>query len=192
VQLVDAFYGGMFRESLALNRGEVMLHLHADARTPDWTRVVRRCREAYLQVPTLGIWVPDVDYTPYPLEEVRIGPTDFPDLHLVAMTDSIVWSVAASVAARLRQLDLRHNSLGWGIDRAAIAHCVSRGLLVLRDTGVHVSHPAGTGYRREEAEQQMLRFLTQLAPAEQVALELVASHVAHCRLRLRLARGAAP
>jgi hypothetical protein len=38
------------------------------------------------------------------------------------------------------------------------------------------------GHPRNSAVQ-----LTQLAPAEQVALELVASHVAHCRLRLQRA-----
>jgi hypothetical protein len=178
VQLPDAdFYGAKFAHSLALNRGDVMLHVHADARTSDWAVVVRRCRDAFLRIPALGVWAPDVHYTPFPLEEVHIGNLGDEALAAVAHTDSIVWSVCAPVRARMRQLDLGRTPLGWGVDWAAICFCVSHGLLVLRDRTMRIEHPRGSGYRRQDAERQMLDFLQLLTPAERVAHALLIGHI---------------
>jgi hypothetical protein len=177
----EAFYGVKFSRALALNRGDVMLHLHADADTPDWTQVVRRCREAFQHVSALGVWAPDVDYTPFPLEEVRIGPLTRQELLPVAHTDSIAWALSAPVIARMRLLDLSVTSMGWGVDWAAICYCISHGLLVLRDRTLKLSHPRGSGYERDEAERQMLAFLPQLTPPELVVRALLADHIEYQR-----------
>lgn len=185
VQVPDGdYYGAKFARCLVLNRGEVMLQLHADARSDDWGRVVRHCREAFERVPDLGLWAPDLDYTPYPLDEVQIGALDALPLVLVAHTDSIVWGLSAPVLARLRDMDLGLVPLGWGLDWAAASFCVAHGLLVVRDRSLHIQHPRGSGYQRLEAERQMLAFLLQLTPAERVAQALLAGHIQGRRQQL--------
>ena len=174
------FYGAKFARSLAMNRGDVMLHLHADARTGDWAQVIRHCREVHDSVANVGIWGCDLHFTPFPTEEVCIGAADA-QVVAVAQTDAVVWSLSAPVLERLRGLDLSLTPLGWGIDWAAISFCVANGLLVLRDCRVKLEHPRGTGYDRAEAERQMLRFLQQLTPAEQVARVLLQRHIAFSR-----------
>jgi hypothetical protein len=185
VQLPDAhFYGEKYRRSLALNQGEVMLHIHADAWCADWAALVQRCRQAYLQVPTLGVWGANTEFTPFHFDEVRIGAEGDHNLVPVAQTDSVVWSVSAPVMARLRHLDFSPIPLGWGIDWAAIAYCLAHGLLVVRDRQAVVQHPQGSGYDRLLASRQMVAFLAQLAPAERVALELASGYVSHRRMLL--------
>lgn len=169
----DWFYGRKCAETLRLHAGDIMLHVTADAKSDDWPQLVRRCRSIHEQYDDLGIWAPDIEYTDYLTETVRIASLGDPRLLLVSQTDSIVWSMSAPVVRRLRELDYECNNLGWGIDWFAISHATANNLLVIRDMAVKIIHPRGTGYSDAHAISQMQEFLAQMTPQEKVQFALL-------------------
>lgn len=171
------YYGRKFEHCLHLHRGEVMLQIQADAEHHDWQAVVRRCRETFAAHAELGVWAPEVDFTPFPLQETRVRSLPGGHWHQVVQTDGIVWALAPRVLARLRQLDYACNNLGWGMDWAAIAHAHAHGLLVLRDTALTITHPRGSGYDPKVATAQKAAFLAQLTAQEQAQLVLLQNHL---------------
>ena len=67
--------------------------------------------------------------------------------------------VCREILDEVLPLDLSLNRLGWGIDLAFSHVARVRRMLVLVDDRVRVVHPHGSGYNREAAEQQMVRWL---------------------------------
>lgn len=173
----DWFYGRKFRECLRLHRGGIMLQIQADAESDDWPDVVRRCRNAHIEHENLGVWGPELHYTPWNTALVRTGTLGTTSLALVAQTDGIVWSISGKVLDRLKQLDYDCNNLGWGIDWLAIACARANNLLVVRDLSIKVRHPITTSYSRDLAGQQMQAFLAQMTAQESDQYVLLNSFV---------------
>ena len=167
----DCFFGCKFERALRLHEGGILLQIQADASFPDWGHLIARCRFAFEHSPDLGVWGPDIDYTMWTIDRVRIIDVD-PKNSLVAVrqTDGIVWAMAEPVVARMREADYSGNRLGWGIDSMAIAYAYSHNMLVLRDMSLTVDHPQGKGYGREEAAAQLGEFLTQLTWQERIQM----------------------
>ncbi|WP_238368358.1 glycosyltransferase [Mesobacterium pallidum] len=157
------FFGRKFQVSLTLNPHDaVMLQINADAQFDDWPAVVRQLRNAVDEVPDLGIWAPDLDWTPW-LTSVVQKDTQRPDgLIDVVQTDGVCWALTPAVLSWLQKLDYSSNNIGWGIDWASSAHCHAAGLAVVRDPSLLIRHPEGRGYDGEEADRQSLVFLAQL------------------------------
>lgn len=160
------FYGRKFRACLERHGAGIMLQIQADAECDDWPDLIRKCRVAHASDSTLGIWAPDIRFTPWESALVDIDQAHEDDVVPVAQTDGIVWSIVEPIVSRLRLLDYEQNNLGWGIDW--IAGCCARvsNLRVLRDRSILVRHPPGAGYSRDEARQQMDVFLRQMTSQE--------------------------
>lgn len=169
----DSYFGHQFVHAMGLFDGDVMLQIQADASYPDWQRVVETCRERFEQMPELGIWAPDIDFTTWPTARVKLFNTGNPELVGVVQSDCIVWALRKPVVEFLRQFDYANNNLGYGIDWAAIAHCYANRALVLRDLSLRVLHPMGSGYSRDEAHRQMWGFINQMQRAERVQFALL-------------------
>lgn len=169
----ECFFGCKFKTALDLHDGGVMLQIQADAHYEDWAGLVRRVRDTFTELPELGLWGPSVDYSMWTLDKVYLQDFD-PERSLLAVrqTDGIVWALSDQVIQRMRKADYSMNPLGWGIDSLAVAYAYTHNLLVLRDTSVHVSHPKGKGYGREEAAKQLEKFLRQLSFQEQLMLNI--------------------
>lgn len=159
------YFGAKFARSLVLARdAPLMLQIQADAICDDWPALIGRLRDAARVHPRLGIWAPDLDWTPYPAAvavEARAG--DGPLCH-VTQTDGVVWALSRRLMDRLAALDYGANNLGWGIDYVAATLARRTGLSVLRDTGLVVDHPQTRGYSDTGAADQMAAFLDQLPP----------------------------
>ena len=171
------FYGMKFRRSLELFAGDVMLQIQADADCADWRLVVEKTKLAFASVPRLGVWAPDVSFTPLPLWLVSLA-DDPTGLRHVALVDGVVWALSADVCGRLRQFDYTTNNVGWGIDWAAAAFAHATGRPVMVDPSLAVSHPMTRGYSTDAAEPQMERFLTGLLPTEQAMRGLIQAKLA--------------
>lgn len=169
----DWYYGKKCQECLRLHTGEIMLHITADVVTHDWPQLVSRCKSMHVQYDHLGVWAPDIDYTDWNLETVKIADIKDSQLALVAQTDSIVWSLSAPVVKRLQELDYECNNYGWGIDWFAVSYAIANNMLVLRDMSVKVMHPKGTGYGGTLASRQMYLFLAQMTPQEKIQFTLL-------------------
>ena len=163
----EYFFGRKFREALKRNKGDIFLNIQADASSSEWEKIFQKCREAYAQIPRLGVWQPNLDWTWWTTDRVRLGNLT-PELAVVAQTDGITFAVNQEVVSRLLELDYDRNNLGWGVEWAAIVYAYSHNLLVLRDTSVKVLHPKGSGYDHTEARKQQDAFLDQLSPQEKL------------------------
>ena len=169
----ECFFGCKFRHALDLHDTGVMLQIQADAHIDDWAHLIARCRKAFDTISDLGVWGPDVDYTMFTTDKVRISDFDTANsLVSVRQTDGIVWAMSEPVISRLRKADYSANRLGWGIDSMAIAFAYANNMLVLRDTSLLVHHPKGKGYGREEAAEQFSSFLEQMTPQERIQMTI--------------------
>ncbi len=173
----SCYFGHKFAHALSHFTGDVLLQIQADASHPNWGAVADLCRRRFAEIPRLGIWGPELDYTVWPSGGVQLYKLDDPQLAGVVQTDCIVWAMRSNVVNYLRRLDYSKNNLGWGIDWAAIAHCYACGTLVLRDSAAKISHPKGTGYDRAEADRQMAWFLNQIGFAEKIQYRLLTKSI---------------
>ena len=172
----DAFYGVKFAHSLRVAGERHMLHIHADTHCEDWVGLVRRCHELHTTFENLGVWSPDVDWTPFSLARTHVKDFDSDNLSVVTMVDAIVWSLSRDLVERLRLIDFTENAYGWRIEMAAASHAHSRGLLVLHDSLFHVDHPRSTGYVRDEAFRQGQSTVDQLTDLEKKSLDWLNQH----------------
>ncbi|MFM1989598.1 MAG: hypothetical protein RJA99_2555 [Pseudomonadota bacterium] len=189
VKVPDAwFYGRKFRRLLDAHRGGVLLLVQADAQCDDWGALARRCAEVFAADPGLGVWAPDIDYTPFTIDLVQVRPLPGKGLCEAVHTDGIVWAIAEPVVQRLRRMDYDCNNLGWGIDWAALAFARTARLRIVRDRSLHVRHPKGSGYAARAAREQMGHFLAQLTPPERRQVALLRARIGLARARRRLLR----
>ena len=47
--------------------------IKADPNSADWAGLVRRCNEVMSRRLDIGMWVPSIDYTPFPIDLVAVG-----------------------------------------------------------------------------------------------------------------------
>lgn len=171
------YYGRKFRECLRLHSDGIMLQIQSDAYSDNWPDIIHRCRDAHSNYANIGIWSPNVDYTPWRTEIVLTGVMDQDGLKLVAINDGIVWSLTKPVVQRMKELDYEINNLGWGLDWFAASHARTKGLMVVRDHTITVRHPSETNYSRELASRQMKAFLLQMTHQESEQYDLLNSFV---------------
>ena len=171
----DWFYGRKFEECLRRFDGDVMLQIHADAflDRAGWARLIERCRYSFGKYESLGVWAPEINYTPWDFDLVEISDTDDECLKSVAQTDGVVWALSNKVLERLKFIEFEQNNLGWGVDWISIAYSFSNNLLVLRDVSVCVDHPRGSGYLGKQAVAQMNIFLKQMSAQEKTQYALL-------------------
>jgi hypothetical protein len=160
----DWFFGKKFAECIKLFSGDIFFQVQADASYPRWDAIIENCRQVHRG--NVGVWAPDIDFTPWTTEIVKLfdGPTRT-STH-VMQTDGIVWSLDKRVVQRIADMDLQQNNLGWGIDWSAIAFAYASQMHVLRERAFTVSHPRGSGYSGAQAQDQMIRFFQQLSSTE--------------------------
>lgn len=169
----DWFYGRQFKETLDLNRGDIMLHIQADAGFHDWPSIIRKCRDSFKRFPNVGVWAPNVYHTIWTPAITAICPLPGHDILAVTMTDGIVWALSSPVINRMKMLDYGMNNFGWGVSEAACAFAFTNNMLVLMDVSVKVDHPEGSGYCKAGALEGAKTFLRQLSPAELVQFHWV-------------------
>jgi GT2 family glycosyltransferase len=162
------YYGRKFRATLDMvGPEEVMLQIQADAASEDWPALAAGCAACFNTRGDIGIWSPDIHWTPWPSQVVGRGMINGTNLLEVAQTDGIVWALHPALFPALRALDYSGNNLGWGIDWVALHDCIRQGKLAVRDLSYAVSHPDSRGYHNAEATQHMKNFLGQLPTADQ-------------------------
>lgn len=161
------YFGRKFAAALdATPEDATLLVVSADASADDWPDLVAGLRAAQKADPSIAVWAPDLDRTPWPSNIVAEEAEDDNGLLGVVQTDGVVWALAPDIVARLRDLDFSSNNLGWGIDWAASAIAHLAGRRVVRDVQRRVRHAEGRGYSTAVATQQFKNLLEQLSPEE--------------------------
>ena len=173
----DHYYGRKFATSLKLMRGDINLQIQADAESDDWPALIADCRAAFSSIADLGVWAPEIDWTPFPTQYTRIAVAGGGRYVFSANTDGIVWAMSPEVSERMNRLEYEHNNLGWGIEWTAIVYSYTHAKLVITDRNCSVRHIKGSGYSRDLAATQMAEFFKQLTPAERVMQNLLNGYI---------------
>lgn len=169
------YYGRKFRASLDLvSDDELMVQIQADAYCHDWPALLESCARSFETYGDIGMWSPDIHWTPWPSEVVGRGMIANTELLLVDQTDGVVWAIHPALYPALKELDYRQNNLGWGIDWVALHETKRLNRVAVRDLAHHVVHPESRGYHNAEAAQHLKNFLAQLPRYKQ--LEIMQTH----------------
>ena len=185
----DAYFGTQFARCLQMADCDVLVHIQADATIADMPKFIGRMKSAFSRG-DIAIWSPDVDYTFYRTSLVRAPSRRSCESghplpkHLVPVlnTDCTCWALRSDVVAPLRRYCRPDWNLGWGWDSLAAAIAWTGGSLVVRDVGIVVSHPRGTGYDSAKAETEFVQVKSDL-PASISAYINVAESLIVARYR---------
>jgi len=186
----EHFGGKKFEKCLGEFDGDIMLSITADAHCDNWASLISSCERAFVRDVTIGVWAPNINYSPLNLEITSVSTIEGTPLHLVTQTDSIVWALSKDTVTRLISLDYTVNNLGWGIDTLACVYCHSTKRLVTVDAETTVFHPLGTGYDHSEADKQQTAFLTQMTTQEAYQNDIIQEYMKKRRASLASAGNA--
>ena len=177
-----------FRAALNACRSDILLIIHADCETDDWSKVPASCRKAFTDVPRAAVWSPLIDGTIHNITRTLIHDIAGTDYAVVTQTDGIVFAITRPVMERMKKAVLDRNPHGWGIDTMMNCYAYSKGMFSIIDRGVAVHHPAGSGYDRSEAQSQMNIFLEQLTPEEEAIYQFMRTVQRYAGEAAKLAR----
>ena len=75
----ESYCGGKVEVAFKRFDGDLFLQIAADLSYSSWPQLVRRCVDSFTSIPSLGIWAPDIYYTPWVTDDVVIARTDNPE-----------------------------------------------------------------------------------------------------------------
>jgi hypothetical protein len=152
---------------------DLMLIIHADCQSDNWSALLKRCTNAFKNIAHLGLWSPLIEWTAFDLSKTEIMKIHNTSLSIVVQTDTIVTAFSNIIVNRMRRFNYTKNIYGWGIGWAANAYALSNGYLSIVDREVKITHPKESGYQALEASKQRNLFLSQCTPQELVQLSMM-------------------
>ena len=175
VRVDDSYFFGLkFKKCLDIHNEEnQFLLIHADADCDNWTSLIHRGVSLDIISNRIGLWGPEIYDTSWVTDEVQILTDSNGKISFVAQTDGIVLLFHPDVVRRLSNLDYSNNHFGWGIDWVAICFSYVNNYLIIRDLSVSVTHEKGSGYSRDDAMDQMKKFINQMTIPERVMYKLL-------------------
>ena len=181
----DLFWEDKFKKCLDITGDDGMLVIHADCKCDDWSFLVRRCGDITQSVKDIGVWSPQIDWSPYHVNVSGIAKINNSGLVLSALTDGIVFYLSPDIIERMRKVSYGNNKFGWGIDSLFCATAHINNKLVVIDSAVKVLHPQNRrGYDGHAALLQKNELLKQFSLRERVQYELLQSHVRYNRAKI--------
>lgn len=155
----ECYFSDQFRKALEIAKTEdyeVFWHVQADASYSDWKAVVDSAaatREEY----NWGVYAPNVDDTFYVASKADVVKLDN-NMSVVGTTDNTCWLIDKEMIDGVRDnVDLmKDNHLGWGWDLIICGLSHLKGRKVIRDYNFTINHPKSTGYKKDEAEVEMM------------------------------------
>jgi hypothetical protein len=160
INVGDSYYfSDKFRKSLDLfdmNKYDYFFHIQGDVEFNDWGGLLKRSKE-FKEKYNWGVYAPNVDYTFYNNERTDVFSLE-KDLYIVANTDNTCWIITKDIIQEMKTnlILMKDNNFGWGFDLLICAFAHLKHRPVIRDYRFTVNHPASTGYKKHEAEQEMV------------------------------------
>jgi hypothetical protein len=174
------FWGDKFLACLESSDNSDILVIHADCTCDDWLGLARSCQETVRSWPIVGVWSPQIDYVPFDIGLVSIGPLTDTTMNVVAWTDGVVFYLAPPIVKRMKTANYQKNIYGWGIDWMFTCAAYCRGMIAVIDTSIKVLHPRTyNSYSRLDAHNQFHDFMRQLTLSEEVHRRLLNSIIAN-------------
>lgn len=155
----DCYYTDQFMKALEIFDGDVLFHIQGDASYDKLDELVSDARK-YFEEYEWGIYAPNVDYTWYTSENTDIESlqSSHDNIKMVADTDCTCWFIHKDVIDEFlkRNIDMKDQKMGWGVDLCVSASSFLLGRPVIRDYNHTIDHPPGTNYNKEQASEEML------------------------------------
>lgn len=154
----ECYFSDQFRTALDLfddTKYDFFWHVQSDASYDDWNSIIESAKKSYEKY-GWGVYAPNVNDTYYISE--RTDMFDIGDnLKVVADTDNTCWMVHKDIIAEMKNnlALMETNHLGWGWDLLICAFSHLKRKYVIRDYNYEIKHPVGTGYKKEQAEDEM-------------------------------------
>jgi hypothetical protein len=153
--LPNVYYSGLLNRvyelAATLDDAEPLLITCSDVVIAEPARLVGLMRDAFSRNPKIQIWAPSATGEGAHFRHM-MPRGDKP--RRVSFVDGYCFAVRKGMLSRVCPVDLRVNSLGWGIDRQlGYLAAISRGSVVVDDR-ISIMHPNGEGYDRNEASRQ--------------------------------------
>lgn len=148
----NIYYSGQWNEALKLFNADVIFITNADVGIRSIPNLISKMTNFYeIHGEKAGLYAPNHYWTPWTynpslLEDIGNG------IKKVPATDSTIWSVRASIARTIGEIDLNVNKLGWGIEILAAWYCHLENRFVVRDYSIKCEHPKHTSYDRNKAD----------------------------------------
>lgn len=162
----ECYFSEQFKTALNLfdeEKYDFFFHVQADASYEDWESILNSAKDSFEKY-NWGVFAPNVDDTFYIGERTDLFSLK-DDLMVVANTDNTCWIVHKDMIYLMKEnIDLmENNQLGWGWDLliCAFAHIEKR--YVIRDYKFTVNHPLSSGYKKDQAEQEMFEMFEKTA-----------------------------
>ena len=154
----SSYFTDQFCKAIELFDGDVLFHIQADASYDNWKQLYEDA-EKYYELTDWGIYAPNVDYTWYDASRSNVDTLQFEldKLKIVSNTDCTCWFIHKDVINwyKEKELDFSKYKMGWSWDIVFPALCFINKRPVIRDYNHTVSHPQGTNYDTQQAEQEM-------------------------------------
>jgi hypothetical protein len=154
----ECYFSDQFRKALELfdeSEYDFFWHVQSDASYDNWENILKSAEKSYEKY-QWGVYAPNVNDTYYISERTDMFDLEN-NLRVVADTDNTCWMVHKDIISDMKsEVSLMEtNHLGWGWDLLICAFSHLRRKYVIRDYNFEIKHPAGTGYKKEQAEQEM-------------------------------------
>lgn len=161
----DNYFSGQMLTAINLHSGHKgnFAHIQADCTYDNWEEVYQRADEELSQE-QVGIYAPNIDYTPYTDDVVNVRDPNMRGLAYVANTDESVWFLKKEIIDKLKLIEeiFKGNKYGYGWDLVACALAWTSRKLVVRDYLHTINHPKSKGYSDSNATEEMVELLDKL------------------------------
>lgn len=155
----DCYFSDQFRKALEIAKTEeydVFWQICADISSNHWNRIIESSKQSKSKF-DWGIFAPNVIesfFIPSRTDVFSLGEK----YSIVGCTDELCWMIDKEVINDLMKVShlMEDNKYGWGWDLLCCGLSHLRKSRVIRDYNFTVMHPFSSGYRKEEAEREMI------------------------------------
>ena len=153
------YFSDQFRKALELfddSKYDALCHIQADVSFDSWNDIFISAQQMFEKY-NWGIYAPNVIDSFYVPSNTDVYELEN-KIKVVATPDCSAWIIHKDFIQEVKNnLKLmEHNFYGWGFDLLICAFAHLKHRPVIRDYRYTVNHPASTGYKKYEAEQEMV------------------------------------
>ena len=154
----EYYFSAQFRIALNLfdpEKYDCFWHIQSDASSDQFKQIIDSAKNSFEKY-KWGVYAPNVDDTFYIPSRTDIIDIEN-GLKLVATTDNTCWFIHKDfIQEMIENLNLMStNELGWGWDLLICAFSHIKQRKVIRDYNFTIHHPPSTGYKKDQAEEEM-------------------------------------
>ena len=159
------------------NKYDALWHIQSDVSFSNWELILSSAIELYNKY-NWGIYAPNVIDSFYIPSRTDVFELE-KNISVVGTPDCSSWIIHKDFIEEMKKylylMDNNHYGWGWDLLLSAFSHLKARP--VIRDYNYTVNHPASTGYKKNEAEEEMINMILSCPnDIKQVIIDIKQNH----------------